>query len=327
MLFITNRTLKQSKRTRIGRNIDFDLKDNLAGQSVFFCQRDGKEEYTEIGNQAFFKALREGPHKQILLYIHGYSNLPETHIFPTAAALQSMFDKKEKNLVQVVPLIWPCDDDGKIVQDYWDDQQAADASAHAFSRVFEKFMAWRETGDDISEKPCTKRVNVLAHSMGNRVFRGAIKAWGKYHRAYRLPLLFRNQFLMAADIINEALEGQDGGLIAECTRNIAVYFSADDMALRASKAANLANKVASRRLGHTGPENMNKVPQNVYAIDCDEVADVHDPSGLGHSYFLYDEGGAKGKKPGAVFEHMFEAIKTGRVPVEASGDKTLILKA
>ena len=141
MLFITNRNLKQSKRTRIGRNVVIDLNDNEASQSVYFCERENTEAYTEIGNKNFFKALKESKYQQILMYIHGFSNLPETHIFPTAHALQTLFDQQQSDLVQVIPIIWPCDNDRGLVQDYWDDQQAADASAFAFARVFEKFMS------------------------------------------------------------------------------------------------------------------------------------------------------------------------------------------
>lgn len=321
MLFITNRAIRQSKRSRVGRKISFNLNDNAAQQSVYFCRREEKDTYTEIMHENFFNALRESPYKQILFFIHGYSNLPEEAIFPTTQALQQLFDQKEADLVQVVPLIWPCDNDAGIIKDYWDDQQAADASAFAFARVFEKFMGWRSIEDN-AEDPCMKRLNVLAHSMGNRVFRGSVKAWGKYYRAYRLPLLFRNVFLMAADIVNESLEGLDGGLLCECTRNMAVYFAADDVALRASKVANLKNKVASRRMGHTGPEDMDKVPKNVYSVDCDDVNTAYDPT-VGHTYFLYN---ADRTGPGIVLNHLFDAVKTGRITVDPPGGKTIILR-
>ena len=321
MLFITNRNFRQSKRTRIGRKVDFDLNDNEAGQSVYFCERRDKESYVEIGNRNFFKALKESKYEQVMLYIHGYSNLPETHIFPMTQVLQQLCDQIEPNLVQVVPIIWPCDNDRGLVQDYYDDQQAADASAYAFARVFEKFMAWRDE-DSEAEEPCIKRLNVLAHSMGNRVFRGSIKAWGKYFRSYRLPLIFRNIFMVAADVVNESLEGQDGGLLCEATRNVSVYYASDDLALRASKVGNLKNNVASRRLGHTGPETMAKVPKNVYAIDCDDVNTAYD-SPLGHTYFLYDESRTK---PGLVFNHIYNAITTGRVEVDPPGGKTIVLR-
>lgn len=80
--------------------------------------------------------LKESRPKQILLYIHGFSNLPEENIFPTTKKLQTYFDSKEPDLVQVVPLIWPCDNDLGIIKDYWDDQKSADANALLFRAYF-----------------------------------------------------------------------------------------------------------------------------------------------------------------------------------------------
>ncbi|MGB5769263.1 MAG: hypothetical protein WBM32_05230, partial [Crocosphaera sp.] len=72
-------------------------------------------------------------------------------------------------------------------------------------------------------------------------------------------------------MVNETLEpGQEGQHISPAARNVVVYYAADDLAMRASKIGNIANQIASRRLGHTGPENMDKVENNVYALDCDD---------------------------------------------------------
>ncbi|MEB3210828.1 MAG: alpha/beta hydrolase, partial [Leptolyngbyaceae bacterium] len=133
----------------VPRSISFDLKDNQAEQSIYFCWRNGAGDYTEIGSTAFFSELKAAPYDQILLYIHGFNNLPEPSIFPQAANLQSLFDTTTtgiKGSILVVPLIWPCDDDIGIVTDYYDDQISADASAFAYARMFEKFLHWRIAG-------------------------------------------------------------------------------------------------------------------------------------------------------------------------------------
>ncbi len=303
MLFITNRELEQSIRSPSARaaprRITFDLDKNAPLNSVFYCERLGAENYQEIGSERFLQKLKESPAKQLLIFIHGFSNLPEPDIFPRVQKLQELFDAKEKNLVEIVPMIWPCDNNLGIVKDYWDDQKSADASALSFARVLQRFMKWRE--EQGSEDPCLKRINVLAHSMGNRVFRETLNAWDKYDFASGVPLLFRNTILMAADIVNESLEeGMKGCLISHASRNVSVYFASDDLALRSSKISNLKNMVASRRLGHTGPEDMSKVLSNVYAIDCDDFNNRYD-SPKGHSYFLDDGNG----RPGRVFEHIF----------------------
>ncbi len=319
MLFITNREPKGTILSSAGRKYEFDLDKNAPSNSIYCCQRLAKNNYIEIGSKKLMSDLSKGKVEQLLFYIHGFSNLPEPDIFPRVAELQKYFDKKEPDLIRVVPIIWPCDNDKGIVKDYWDDQKSADKSAFSFARVLQKFMAWR---DRSPAKPCLKRINILAHSMGNRVFRETLSIWNKYDLANGVPLLFRNTILMAADIVNESLEeGQDGRLISQASRNVSVYFASDDLALRSSKISNLKNKVASRRLGHTGPEEMSKVQSNVYAIDCDNFNNQYDfPKG--HSYFLNDGG----KNMGVVFEHMFETIKTGRVNVSGQADRSFIIE-
>lgn len=319
MLFITNRSPQGSIRTKKGRAYKFDLNKNSPSNSVYYCERLGESDYIEIGSSELMSKLKESRAQQILFFLHGFSNLPEPDIFPRVAQLQRYFDLKEPDLVQVVPLIWPCDNDFGIVKDYWDDQKSADKSAFSFARVLQLFMAWRDKTPE--DEPCLKRINILAHSMGNRVFRETLSVWNRYDLANGVPLLFRNTILMAADIVNESLEdGQEGLLISRASRNVSVYYASDDFALRSSKLSNLKNKVASRRLGHTGPEDMNKVKSNVYAIDCDNFNNKYDRP-KGHAYFLGDGDGEVGQ----VFEHMFNTIKTGRVSVDDKINRKHIL--
>ncbi len=319
MLFVTNREPKGSIRTRKGRAYKFDLDKNAPSNSIYCCERVGEHKYIEIGSASLMSRLRDCNSKQLLFYIHGFSNLPEPDIFPRVEILQKLFDEKEKNLVLVVPIIWPCDNDLGIVGDYWDDQKSADKSAFSFSRVLQKFLKWRDEGPD--DAPCLKRINVLAHSMGNRVFRETLAVWNQYDLANGVPLLFRNTILMAADIVNESLEIEGSGrLISQASRNVSVYFASDDLALRSSKISNLKNKIASRRLGHTGPEDMDRVQTNVYAIDCDNFNNDYDfPQG--HAYFMKNDNG----NAGDVFNHMFNTIKTGRVKVDNQIERKHIL--
>lgn len=310
MIFITNRFPDQSIRTRIGRKFTFDLHNNASSNSVFFCEHKNTNEHIEIGSIEFLNRLKDCKFKQILIYIHGFSNLPES-VFKSTQTLQTLCDKSKKNEVLVIPLIWPCDNDLGIVKDYWDDQKAADQSAYSFARVLEKFLAWRSSSQHQTvDAPCLKRINILAHSMGNRVLRETFNVWNKYDLPNGLPMVFRNTFFVAADVVNESLhEGEDGELICHASRNVIVYHASDDLALRASKASNLKNKIASRRLGHSGVENIDKAPRNVYQVDCDDVNNQYDfPKG--HSYFLT---GTKKNVQGKVFEHIFSCLISGRV--------------
>jgi esterase/lipase superfamily enzyme len=334
MLFITNRVLKQGltpvpkegEAVRLARDVDFVLENNQAEQSFYCCRRTGPEGYTEIGSANLFDEIKSLNVEQLLFYIHGFSTLPE-QAFAQAEKLQQLLNNLHQTSVNnnvksqkiaVIPIIWPCDNDMGQVQDYFDDQKAADASGTAYMRLLQKFLAWRD-GNSTLDNPCLKRVNVLAFSMGNRVLRGALQLAAKYYPQNSLGLMFRNVFLASADVVNESLEPrQEGEVIPVVSRNTVVYFAADDLALRASKVANVGSDVASRRLGHTGPENMEKVPRNVYAIDCDDFNNQYDDP-IGHTYFLDDP--ATGEA-GLVLRHAWHCMQTGRVPVSRSSAPT-----
>ena len=312
MLFVTNRTPEQSIRSRAGRRITFDLQNTSVSQNLFFCRRTDPDEYEEIGSHAFFSELKapDGA-MQVLLYIHGFNNTGEQEVFPRAKLLEDLVNKMAgRNLVQVVPLIWPCDDDSivAILDDYWDDQQSADRSGCTFARLLGKFDDWR-CHEDQQKSPCTKRINVLAHSMGARVLRNALRSWAHHYGGGQVPQLFRNVFLVAADLVNHTLErGQEGRFIPDSARNVVVYYANDDLAMPASKLANLKSGTVSRRLGMTGPEDICAVPRNVYEADCDEFNNTFNPP-KGHSYFLTAPNG----DVSPVLEHIADVIETGRV--------------
>lgn len=323
MLFITNRYPRQGIQTVVGRKFDFDLNENAASNSVFFCERKKKDSYEEIGSVNFLNRLKNSKCKQLLIYIHGYSNMPE-NVFSDAKEFQTLCNKKKADELLLIPLIWPCDNDLGIVEDYWDDQKSADMSAFSYARVLQKFIAWRNSEKfNPDNDPCLKRINVLAHSMGNRVLRETLAVWDKYDLANGVPLVFRNTFLVAADIVNESLQvGERGEHICYSSRNVVVYHASDDLALRASKVSNLKNKIASRRLGHTGPEDMSLVPTNVYSVDCDDVNTSYDKP-KGHSYF---RSGTRKGQPGKVFDHIFSTLKSGRVYPDDEFRRTSIIK-
>lgn len=310
MLFITSRMPTVNTEPELNTAFEFDLENNSSSRSFFCCRRNKNNIHEEIGSKNFLAAIKSSKHRQVLIYIHGFSNLPED-VFKNAEEFQSLCNRKKDGEVLVIPVIWPCDNDLGIVKDYWDDQKAADQSAFALARMFQKFMAWRNSPEyNPEDDPCLKRINVLAHSMGNRVLRQTLSNWYKYDQPNGLPLLFRSTFLVAADILNESLhKGEQGELISHASRNVVVYYASDDLALRASKISNVKNAEASRRLGHSGPEDIDRTPKNVYAIDCDEVNTLYDPP-KGHSYF---RSGKKKGTPGVVFDHIFETLLTGRV--------------
>jgi len=311
MLFITNRIPKKSARSQANRKWNF-ADSNAVSNSVYFCERMDDGSIKEILGNPFFARIKDSGVKHVLLFIHGFSNQPKD-VFKATKELQTMADDN----TWVIPMIWPCDNDFGIVKDYWDDQRSADATGMAFGRVLGMFHRWTE--DQSPDDPCMIRINLLAHSMGNRVLRESLQAWDRYDLAEGVPMLFRNTFMVAADVVNETLHRNErGDVVCNASRNVVVYYASDDLALRSSKVSNVKNRIASRRLGHTGPEDMRLVSDNVYAIDCDDFNIKYDRP-KGHSYFRRDDRG----NTGLVYEHIMECIQTGRV--NANADRRLTL--
>ncbi len=318
MLFVTNRTPKQSPKSEQDREISFDLDNTAIAQYLYFCERKSKGQYVEIMHKAFFQKLRDlsNPKSEILLYIHGFNNTPEESIFPTAERLQTLLNQHCRgDAPYVVPLIWPCDDDSiaAFADDYWDDQKAADQSGTSFARMMGFFDKWRReeaaAAREEHRPPCIRRINVLAHSMGNRVLRNALREWVEELGGGAMPLIFRNIFMAAPDVVNHTLEeDQEGKYIPQAARNVVVYYAADDLAMPASKIANLRNRTVSKRLGMTGPKHLDAISKNVYAVNCDDFNTRCDPP-TGHNYFLSFPNGI----PSPVLQHMVYALDHGRV--------------
>lgn len=307
MLFITNRLRKGSERSQIGNAYKFADDATFSGVSVYYCKRNKLNDYTEIGSKALMQELKDSGCSEIVLFIHGFNVLPEGNKkdgknggFETAQKLQKLLDKEKPNRYEVVALLWPTDDDLGIAKDYYDDRAAARNSGGAFGRVLSKFVKWRSEQNG-QEDACFKRVNVVAHSMGNHLLASTLAQWKELYGG--VPRIFQQVFMFAPDVVNDVFEpGHEGRVIAESAVNVSVYYAIDDLAMSASKVANVGQAI-SKRLGHTGPERMSDAPSNVHAIDCSSFNTDYD-SPTGHGYFLHDKKG----KPGAAFRHMMRTL-------------------
>jgi len=300
MLFITNKTIKPVTEDRY-----VFIDSNDISPSLKYCNLISNEEkeFEVIDSQELMNQLKDAPgKKEIMFYIHGFNSQPYREIFSRAASIQSQLDNNGLSHIMLVPLIWPCDDDFGIIRDYWDDQKSAEMSGEIFSRAIGKLMRWQEcnVGD-----PCLKRMHVFAHSMGAKVLSHCLEQWAENYGNGSVPYLFKNIFLMAADIPNEHLEkNRPGKYIAEASQRVIVYHAHDDFSMSGSKTINLRNGVFGRRLGLSGPEDMSKVASDVYSVDCGRVNQEFGGT-LGHSYFLDKNG-----KENPVFKHIVSVLNT-----------------
>jgi esterase/lipase superfamily enzyme len=303
MLFVTNRIPKQSERSRRNRKWNFDLDNNTASPSVFFCRRGINDDHTEIMHEAFMQELKDDRAEHILFFLHGFHTSPNA-AFEAVEQIQDIADAdRGQEFVRVVPVIWPADAQAGVIKKYYTDRDAALDSRTAFSRALRFFIDWQRAQKNVEDR-CFKPVSILAHSMGNRVLREALFHLADEHLRRGMPRIFRCVFLSAADIVNETLQrGRTGEHIQDSSARVIAYYAYDDLALRGSKVVNL-DEAVSRRLGHTGPEDMNKVDKNVYALDCGAFNTDWDPP-TGHSYYRREKDGSR---PSPLLLHALEVM-------------------
>ncbi|CEM36962.1 unnamed protein product [Vitrella brassicaformis CCMP3155] len=327
MLFITNHMMNKDRQfdpkgakeemdaLSLGR-VKFDEANNQPRAIVRYCRfdPDHPDGHEVISASTFIDDLWNSKAKHVLFYIHGFNSEPETSpweygVFTQAAALQAQFDSIEPNNTQIVLLIWPCGNRFGILRDYWSDQIAAHMSAAAFEVALGKFLKWSRLQQPVPADEA-KWPYVMAHSMGNRLLLSTMDL-AKIEDDVGANA-FRGIFMVAADVVNEALEGHSS--IAEAARTVSVYHAWDDKALIGSKYANLVSKGSwSRRLGTTGPEDMTKVSGNVYAVDCADFNVGVDPFLLGHNYFTENIIVDGKEKPNPVVAHIYNTMQLGRV--------------
>jgi len=185
-----------------------------------------------------FTALLAKEGKVLLFYLHGMGQQTKQMVEATDS-MQTNFDKKEAEGVLVVPVDWAADDDGGIlgsvlkyvpvlgdklgaIPRYWEDQENAMLAGKALWKLFTGLK--KEMG---SEQ--TLSLNVMAHSMGNRVLRCMGKeavegdaSWTEEGLKDKSLLqaapehlknhenLFENIFFVAADIPECVFDEPDG---------------------------------------------------------------------------------------------------------------------
>jgi esterase/lipase superfamily enzyme len=216
-----------------------------------------QEAFKESGSEAF-------------LFIHGYNVPFDDAVLRTA----QLFRDLEFNGVPIL-FSWPA-------QDAWWRYPAAEDAVGDSSRKLEEFIS-----ETLSKNKLTA-VNVIAHSMGNRVLEGALD---------RLTLRnihagFKN-VVMAAPDINIADLDNVSTILRASAAHATVYASSQDLALLASKAFH-----SYLRLGEAPPP---RVANGVDTIDASAIP--HDL--LGHSYFA---------DSGTVIRDLFLLLTDGLTP-------------
>ena len=192
----------------------------------------------------------------------------------------------------VLVFSWPANGETIPFASYISDRQDAAKSGQAIARLFFRLCDFfteeartarieERNGDKSAHAACTGRLHLLAHSMGNWALRNALQVIIERRGWDRLPAIFDNIFLMAADEDEDALEDRlKLGLLPRLGNAVHVYHSKDDQALMISDVT----KLNPDRLGHNGPVDMDRTDDKVVTIDCRHF-DVTELAHGNHQYY------------------------------------------
>ena len=233
-----------------------------------------------LGSKVLFKDLKTSMRvSQVdsLIFIHGFNVTFEESII-SAAKISAFYKNLSggKYIPNIFVFSWPSD--GKITN-YLNDRHDAETSGYAFARGLMKLADFLR--DPSEHNICGRKINLLAHSMGNYVLRNALQQAKKVSDAKPLNRIFDEVILAAADEDNDAFE-YDFKLagLPEVSQRITVYFNNGDLALRVSDLL----KGNPDRLGHDGARKPHELPGKVVLVDVSNII-----TGDYHSYFLDDQ--------------------------------------
>ena len=241
-----------------------------------------------LTSQAEFTALlaKEAEGKEVVFFIHGFDN-ETNYVVTSTEAMQANFDEKKRNGVLVVPVDWACEADPEnplgelptLKKDrYHVDQTSSEVAGSALWKLF----------SGLKNSKQTLSLNVIAHSMGNRVLRcmgkEAVKgdtSWNEEGLQDKSLLqaapehlknhenLFENIFFVSADIPESVFDEPDGrphveqaehalqsgvAALAVMTKRMHVlHGNGSDQALNASFVLNREKWKGRARLGARGP--------------------------------------------------------------------------
>ena len=234
--------------------------------------------------------------RDVIVYLHGFANSFQNSV-ARAAALQQLYASAEQDVL-VVLFSWPSNGVVQPAWSYFSDREDAEASGLAMGRALKRLveflmemreadhatlLAARKQGEVPSPgelEQCTRRLHVLAHSMGAWALRHAIAKFVDLYRG-QPPRIFDCAFLMAADEDRDALQhAQKLKPLEQLANRVFVYHAANDVALTISDKT----KGNADRLGADGPQNLDHVSERVFAIDCKAISTTTIAQGR-HQYF------------------------------------------
>ncbi len=221
-----------------------------------FWNVDDISKETEIQSHAQID-LKEFKDKRVLVLVHGYDNTPQealAHYRLVYDHLVGLVNSEGKNYYEVViGYLWPGYDD---TLDYYA------AKKHA------EELATRTRSHLVLLSSVAAKVDILAHSMGNRL---VFKALSYPSKPFTRKLV-QKFFSLAPAIDDDDIEKKHRySLAMQNCESLYVFYSRQDEVLE------FLYTTAERKeaLGFEGIQDLRQLPKNVQLVDCSEIVGGH----------------------------------------------------
>ncbi len=245
-------------------------------------------EFDKNSSTHFFKNLKNdmSRNSDVLIFIHGY-NVSWSEAVGSAMSLQYMLNRhKKRNDKEVIVVLfsWPSDGSMMPFAAYKSDRSDARDSAQAIGRAILKLRYFlskiRKKNNDETMKPCAQNIHLLAHSMGNYVLQNSLIKISGYSAGNRMPRIFENLFLCAADVDDDCLEkGEKMGDLHELTNHISIYHNKGDLGMYISDFT----KGNPQRLGNIGAARPQLIHNKIHQVNCSNIVKGF----VEHSYYQW----------------------------------------
>lgn len=274
---------------------------------------DGTLEEKAVGSTKLFAELRSrmlDDKRDVMVLIHGFANTFTDSLHRAAQVRDAYLIEGEPGKKPYEPHMvvfsWPSN--GRILPpwEYHDDRQDAAASGVAMARFMMRLIEFLSDKDG----RCDRRMHLVTHSMGNWALRHAVQALISLIADARLPTIFTNAFMMAADEDEDTFEHMHKlARLPELARAIHVYHTRGDGALIISDTT----KFNPDRVGSGGPRSFSGLSTRIVAVDCSKV-DSTVPVHVNHQYYRI--------RPEVIAD--VQAVLTGRfLPDQVPGRVTV----
>ncbi len=229
---------------------------------------------TTTGKETFTSTLQDAVYSDgtdaVLLFVHGF-NVEFDEALVRTAQLSNDLSRDDEFKVGV-PVLYSWPSAGALsLEDYRGDRDRSLGAAP----YLEEFL------DLLTEDLDVERINIIAHSMGNRVLTQALEDYARDYleRHNRDDLEFRI-LLVAADVERDIFDAANG-VFDNLDANVTIYTSDTDRALHVST---FVNEEGRKRLGDTD-KNRPYIRQSQNYQTIDATAVTTELFGIGHNYY------------------------------------------